>query len=79
MNQFGQIPGLSGDLKMNLGRLLLIAEYNTAIRTARFIDDAGRRIEMTPSAWQVALGYQFDWNPWVETIGVKGACRITLG
>ena len=72
MNQFGQIPGLSGDLKMNLGRLLLIAEYNTAIKTARFIDDAGRRIEMTPSAWQVALGYQFDWNPWVETIGAQG-------
>ncbi len=27
---------------------------------------------MTPSAWQVSLGYQFDWNPWVEAIGAQG-------
>ena len=25
-----------------------------------------------PSAWQLSLGYQFDWNPWVEAIGAEG-------
>ncbi|MEA2791528.1 MAG: hypothetical protein QOG73_3934, partial [Acetobacteraceae bacterium] len=49
-----------------------IAEYNTAIKTARFVDDAGRAIHIAPAAWQVALGYQFAWNPWVETIGAQG-------
>jgi hypothetical protein len=27
---------------------------------------------MQPSAWQVSLGYQFGWNPWVEKIGDQG-------
>lgn len=70
--QFGQIPGMAIDLKTNFGPILLIAEYNTAIKTARFVDDAGRRIRIAPAAWQVALGYQFGWNPWVETIGGQG-------
>ena len=72
LNQFGQVPGVAANLKMNFGPLLLLAEYNTAIKTARFIDDAGRRIAISPAAWQVALGYQFDWNPWVEAIGAQG-------
>jgi uncharacterized coiled-coil protein SlyX len=72
MTQFGQIPGMAVDLKMNFGPMLLIAEYNTAIKTARFVDDAGRAIHIAPAAWQVALGYQFAWNPWVETIGAQG-------
>lgn len=72
MNQFGQIPGAAVDLKMNFGPALLIAEYNTALKTARFVDDAAHKIGMKPAAWQVALGYQFDWNPWVETIGTQG-------
>ncbi len=70
--QFGQIPGMAANLKMNFGRALLVGEFNTAIKTARFTDDAGRRIGITPAAWQVALGYQFDWNPWVEVIGAQG-------
>jgi hypothetical protein len=27
---------------------------------------------MTPSAWQLSLGYQIGWNPWVEAIGAQG-------
>jgi hypothetical protein len=27
---------------------------------------------MKPSAWQISIGYQFDWNPWVEEIGAQG-------
>ena len=71
-NQFGQIPGMALDLKMILGRISLVAEYDTAIKTAKFVDDTPRQVRITPAAWQIALGYQFDWNPWVETIGGQG-------
>jgi hypothetical protein len=70
--QFGQVPGMSADLKMNFGPILFIAEFNTALSKASFIDDAGRPIRIAPAAWQVALGYQLAWNPWVETIGGQG-------
>lgn len=72
INQFGQIPGIAAELKMNFGPMLLVAEYDTAIKTARFVDDAGRAINIAPAAWQLALGYQLAWNPWVETIGAQG-------
>ena len=72
INQMGQIPGVAFDFKMNFGPILLVAEYDTAIKTARFVDDAGRAIHIAPAAWQVALGYQFGWNPWVEVIGAQG-------
>jgi uncharacterized coiled-coil protein SlyX len=72
MDQFGTIPGMAVDLKMSFGPVLLIAEYNTAIKKANFFDDAGLLHSISPSAWQVALGYQFDWNPWVEAIGAQG-------
>ena len=78
MNQFGTIPGMSVDLKANFGPILLVAEYNTALQKARFVDDAGRQINIAPATWQVALGYQFDWNPWMEAIGDKGT-YIALG
>jgi hypothetical protein len=71
-NQFGRIPGMALDFKMNLGPILLVAEYNTAIKTAKFVDDTPRQVRITPAAWQIALGYQFAWNPWVETIGAQG-------
>ncbi|MGE0226033.1 MAG: hypothetical protein AB7S57_22385 [Acetobacteraceae bacterium] len=70
--QIGKVPGMAVSLKAAIGRFLLITEWNGALNAARFVDDAGRNISMTPSAWQVSLGYQFDWNPWVETIGGQG-------
>jgi hypothetical protein len=72
MPQFGTIPGIAFDLKANFGPVLLALEYDTALKKANFIDDVGRQINIAPSTWQVALGYQFDWNPWVETIGSQG-------
>ena len=72
INQIGQAPGIAADLKMSLGPILLIAEYNTAIKAAKFNDVNGDPVKISPAAWQVALGYQFDWNPWVETIGGQG-------
>jgi hypothetical protein len=72
INQFGQIPGMAVDFKMNFGPMLLVAEYDTAIKTAQFVDDTPRRVRIAPSSWQVALAYQFAWNPWVETIGGQG-------
>jgi len=72
MSQFGQIPGIAADLKLSLGPFLFISEYNTALAKANFVDDAARNVHIAPAAWQVALGYQLGWNPWVETIGGQG-------
>jgi uncharacterized coiled-coil protein SlyX len=72
MNQFGTIPGIAVDLKLNFGPFLLIGEYDTALKKAKFTDDAAKQVSIAPAAWQVALAYQFDWNPWMEVIGDKG-------
>lgn len=76
--QFGKAPGIAASAKLSFGPFLLVGEWNSAIKAARFTDDAGRLVSITPSAWQVALGYQFNWNPWVETIGAQGS-YIALG
>jgi hypothetical protein len=72
LNQIGSVPGLATTVKFNFGPFLLIGEWNSALSSAKFIDGLGNRIRITPSAWQVALAYQFGWNPWVETIGNQG-------
>ena len=72
LNQIGNVPGLAANLKGSFGPFALIAEYNTALRSTSFIDGTGGMITMQPSAWQVSLGYQFGWNPWVEKIGDLG-------
>jgi len=72
LSQIGLVPGGSASLKSSLGPVLLVAEWNGALERARFLDDLGRRVNIRPSAWQVSLGYQFDWNPWVEAIGEQG-------
>jgi hypothetical protein len=70
--QIGKTPGMAASLKSRFGRFLFVAEWNGAITDARFVDDSGRQVRMAPSAWQVSFGYQFDWNPWIETIGGRG-------
>jgi uncharacterized coiled-coil protein SlyX len=70
--QIGSVPGMASSVKATLGALSLVGEWNGAIEEATFVDDSGTLISMTPSAWQVSLGYQFDWNPWVEAIGAQG-------
>ena len=72
INQIGTVPGMAASAKMTLGRFLLVGEWNGAMRAARFIDGTGRPVRMMPSAWQAALGYQFDWNPWMDAIGSQG-------
>jgi hypothetical protein len=72
LRQIGAIPGMATSLKASAGPFLFVGEVNTALKTASFLDDAGRRIRMHPAAWQLALAYQFDWNPWMEQIGEQG-------
>jgi hypothetical protein len=50
----------------------VVLEYDAALQTAKFVDDAGKAISLTPATWQVGLGYQFDWNPWAQEIGQQG-------
>jgi hypothetical protein len=72
LNQIGNIPALAANLRGSVGPFSLIAEYNTALTSAGFTDGLGNSKTMLPSAWQVSLGYQFGWNPWVEKIGDQG-------
>jgi len=64
--------------KSNLGPFSIVWEWNGALNEAEFTDDLGRNILIAPSAWQVALGYQFCWNPSVEAIGAQGT-YFTIG
>jgi hypothetical protein len=72
MDRFGPVRGMATNTKLTLGPLSLVAEWNGATKHAVFQDDAGKNIRIKPSAWQLSLGYQLDWNPWVETIGAQG-------
>jgi hypothetical protein len=80
LDQIGFVPGMAVSAKAMFGRVSLVTEWNGAINQATFgynsvdaNDDPVRLVKkINPSAWQVSLGYQFDWNPWVEVIGEKG-------
>lgn len=78
LDQIGFVPGMAAHLRSSLGPYGLILEWNGAISDANFIDDAANPINIRPSAWQVSLNYQFDWNPTVEVIGAQGT-YLTLG
>jgi hypothetical protein len=72
LDQIGFVPGMAAHARTSAGPLGLIVEWNGAVHSAEFIDDAGTPVSITPQAWQVALNYQFDWNPAVENIGAQG-------
>jgi cell division protein FtsB len=72
LNQIGLIRGGAVALKSSLGPVLLVAEWNSALERARFVDGQQRQVSIKPAAWQVSMGYQFDWNPWVQAIGEQG-------
>lgn len=72
LSQIGNVPALAANLRGSFGPFGLIAEYNTALRSAGFTDGLGVSQSIQPSAWQVSLGYQLGWNPWVEKIGDQG-------
>jgi len=63
---------MAASVKATLGPVSLVGEWNGAMSRATFTDDLGKRVSIEPSAWQLSLGYQFDWNPWVEEIGAQG-------
>lgn len=72
LRQISYVPGMAASAKMSFGPVSLIAEVNGAINRATFVDGLRRTVSITPAAWQVSFGYQFDWNPWVEAIGEQG-------
>jgi len=72
LEQIGYVPGMAAHLKTTLGPVSFVAEWNGAIHEATFVDDLGQVVSIMPGAWQISLGYQFDWNPWVEVIGAQG-------
>ncbi len=78
LDQFGPVRGMASTVKLSLGPLLLVGEWNGAIGRAEFDDDLGVRHSIRPSAWQLAMGYQFGWNPWIESIGGQGS-YLALG
>lgn len=72
LGQIGFVPGMAAHVKATLGPVSVIGEWNGAIGNATLVDDTGTFVSIRPSAWQVSLNYQFDWNPWVEAIGLQG-------
>ena len=71
-NQFGAVRGMAANAKLTLGRVSLVGEWNGATQAAQFLDGLGAPVSIQPSAWAVSMGYQFDWNPWVTSIGGQG-------
>ncbi len=71
-DQFGPVKGLAANAKLTLGRVSLTGEWNGASDRAQFRDGLGNGVSIQPSAWQISAGYQFDWNPWVTSIGGQG-------
>ncbi len=72
LDQIGLVPGVAVSAKASLGPIALTGELNAATRQASFVDGAGAQVNIVPTAWQFAIAYQFDWNPWVEKIGEQG-------
>lgn len=76
--RIGRVAGLSASLKANLGPMAVVGEWNGVLRSAEFTDDLGRAASLRPAAWQLSLGYQLGWNPWVQEIGTQGS-YLALG
>lgn len=72
LEEIGYVPGMAAHVSSAFGPLSLIVEWNGAVSNATFVDDADELIDITPGAWQVSLGYQFDWNPQVIEVGAQG-------
>ena len=71
-SQIGAIGGLAANAKVTLGPIALVGEWNGATKQAVFLDDLGKSVRIKPAAWQLSAAYQFDWNPWVNSIGAQG-------
>jgi len=73
LDRIGHVPATALHARASLGAWALTGEWDSATRTARFDDDRGAPVGLRPSAWQLSLGYQLGWNPWVEEIGAQGS------
>ena len=71
-SQFGTIGGLAASAKATLGPMAFVGEWNGATKQAVFLNDLGKSVGIKPAAWQLSMAYQFDWNPWVNSIGAQG-------
>ena len=78
LDKLSRVPGLSFSAKSSLGPYALVAEWNGAIRAASLPDATGQTVSVRPAAWQVSLGYQLGWHPWVQEIGAQGS-YLALG
>lgn len=72
LTQIGRVPGMAASVRSSFGPVSLVGEWNGATRQARFLNGLGSPVGIKPAAWQLSLGYQFDWNPWVQEIGQQG-------
>src|SRR5262245_43904389 len=72
LNQIGSVPGIAWSVKASFGPFALVGEVNSAIEDATFFDGLGTFTNISPTTWQAALAYQFDWNPWMKEIGAQG-------
>jgi len=70
--------GMAVHTRSSLGPVAVVAEWNGAIEHTTFYDDNDVRRRISPSAWQVSVAYQLDWNRWVEVVGAQGT-YITAG
>lgn len=68
----GTVPGVAFSVRGAAGPFGMVGEVNTTLDKTLFVDDAATTIRLRPTAWQVNLSYQFDWNPWIEKIGEQG-------
>jgi hypothetical protein len=78
LSQIDSVPGIAASVKATLGPVGLIGEWNGAISPAKFVDGSNNSVTITPTAWQVSLAYQLDWNPWIEQVGTQGT-YFTMG
>ena len=78
LDRIGRVPGLSLSSKASLGPYALVGEWNGATRAPRLSDGSGLLQAQRPAAWQVSLGYQLGWHPWVQEIGAQGS-YVALG
>jgi hypothetical protein len=78
LDQIGLVPAMAASVKSTIGPVSFVAEWNGAIESATFSDDLGNAVGIKPAAWEISLGYQFDWHPWVEEIGAHGT-YVALG
>ena len=78
LSKLGRVPGVALSSKARLGPYALVAEWNGATRAVSLTDATGQLVPVRPVAWQVSLGYQLGWHPWVQEIGAQGS-YLALG